>query len=250
MPLPPDMLKRYLNRFDELILEGDAIQKNVEIKPGGYDPNQWGGYEGGKGKKMPDKVIIDWPRLVKWKTNSISLLHQVIPIGHPHRDTFDAYTKHVKERAHLDWAISTLKGIRDDFEKGFLGDLSKAIEAEIAANYMGQAEELLKEGQRGKFDHVPAAVLAGAVLEKALRTLCERQEPKVSLVNSKGEPKTLNPLIDDLKKAGAFAETKAKQLRAWAAIRNDAAHGQFDQFVRSDVEQLVHGVNNFLAEYL
>jgi hypothetical protein len=31
---------------------------------------------------------------------------------------------------------------------------------------------------------------------------------------------TLNPLIDDLKKAGAFNELKAKQLRVWAAIRN------------------------------
>ncbi len=41
------------------------------------------------------------------------------------------------------------------------------FEAEIAADYMGQAEELLNEGSSGKYDHVPAAVLAGAVLEKS-----------------------------------------------------------------------------------
>jgi hypothetical protein len=60
----------------------------------------------------------------------------------------------------------------------------------------------------------------------------------------------LNPLIDDLRKAGAFIETKAKQLRAWAAIRNHAAHGEFDQFARTDVEAMIPGINTFLADYL
>ena len=113
---------------------------------------------------------------------------------------------------------------------------------------MEQAEGLLKEGQSGKYDHVPAAVLAGAVLEKSLRSLCDKQVPPVPTLNSKGEQKTLNPLIDDLKKSGLFNESKAKQLRAWAAIRNHAAHGEFDQFNRTDVEQLLQGVNNFLAD--
>ena len=65
-----------------------------------------------------------------------------------------------------------LEAFRDDFEQGFLDDILLKVEAEVAADYMGQAESLLKEGQPGKFDHVPAAVLAGAVLEKALKTLC------------------------------------------------------------------------------
>jgi hypothetical protein len=45
-----------------------------------------------------------------------------------------------------------------------------------------------------------------------------------------GDPKTSNPLIDDLKKAGVFNELKARQLRAWADIHNKAAHGEFGQF--------------------
>src|SRR4029077_3623059 len=87
------------------------------------------------------------------------------------------------EKSNLEWGISTLRAIRDDFKKGFLGELATEIEAEIASDYMGQAEGLLQEGQPGKYDHVPAAVLAGAVLEKALRTLCNKQQPPVSIVN-------------------------------------------------------------------
>jgi hypothetical protein len=43
---------------------------------------------------------------------------------------------------------------------------------------------------------------------------------------------------------------KAKQLRAWADVRNKAAHGEFDQFKKSDVEQMIEGINSFLADHL
>jgi hypothetical protein len=50
--------------------------------------------------------------------------------------------------------------------------------------------------------------------------------------------------------AGLFNETKAKHLRAWAAIRNDAVHGDFDKFTKQDVEGMLKGVAEFLADYL
>lgn len=125
--------------------------------------------------------------------------------------------------------------------------LPNQIEAEIAVDYMAQAENLLEEGQRGKFDHVPAAVLAGAVLEKALRTLATRQGPQVPTTGQKGRPVRLNALIDSHRKTGTYNEATAKQLRAWADIRNHAAHGEFEQFSRSDVELMIKGINAFLA---
>ena len=164
--------------------------------------------------------------------------------------TVEGFQQINNNRANLEWGISTLKAIKEDFERGFTGDLLVQVETEIAADYMGQAEQLLKEGQSGRYDHVPAAVLAGAVLEKALRTRCSQHQPPIPTTKPDGDPKTLNPLIDDLKKAGVFNEAKAKQLRAWADIRNHAAHGEFDQFDRGDVEQMISGINNFLGDYL
>ncbi len=43
-----------------------------------------------------------------------------------------------------------LKAIKDDFEKGFFDSLYSKIEAEIASDYMGQAERLLGEGRPRK----------------------------------------------------------------------------------------------------
>jgi len=149
-----------------------------------------------------------------------------------------------------EYLLAKMRSMKEDFEGGFLDDIGWQVESEIAADYMGQAERLLAEGQPGKYDHVPAAVLAGAVLEKALRTLCEGHEPRIQTTKANGEPKTMNPMIDDLKKAEVYNEMKAKQLRAWAAVRNHAAHGEFDQFTRGDVEDMISGVNRFLGDEL
>ena len=145
--------------------------------------------------------------------------------------------------------VAKLKAIKDDFEEGFLEDLSLQIEAEISADYMAQAEALLKEGKTGQYNYLPAAVLAGAVLEKYLRTLCGKQVPPIPTLKNSGEL-TLNPLVEELKKANVFNEVQAKQLRAWADIRNKAAHGKFDEFTRAEVELMIKGVHVFLATYM
>ena len=231
MNLPKVILTKTLARFDSLIAEGRNILENAS----GTDA----------GNKKPDAE-----KLFEWRTKAATLLVRVIPKGHVHREAAEGLAKLPVSIASLQESVSLLRGIKDDLDKGFLDDLSACIEAEIAADYMGQAEHLLAEGHRGKFDHVPAAVLAGAVLEKALHTLCNQQQPPVPRKGPKGEFRSLGPLVDVLKKAGAFNEAKAKQLRAWADLRNLAAHGEFQQFKRGDVEQMIAGINGFLADSL
>ena len=119
----------------------------------------------------------------------------------------------------------------------------------VVADYLTLAEQLFAD-EPGPHRHIPAAVLAGAVLEDGLRRLCQRQTPPVDTRKANGDPKTLNPLIDDLKGVGVFNELKAKQLRAWADIRNAAAHGEFDKFGVQDVEAMLKGVGDFLASFL
>lgn len=237
MTLPPNLFSKYLTRFDELINKGEEIDK----------------------ASASGIVFLDsnFQSLVEWKVQCISLLNQVVPPNSVHINLIEELKK-PEEPNRVEWVyrsilrkwLSYLKAIKADFQEGFLGDLTLAIEAEIAADYMGQSEQLLSEGKSGRYDHVPAAVLAGAVLEKSLKTLCTKQTPPILTINAKGLPLTLNPLIDELKKVGVFNELKAKQLRAWADIRNAAAHGEFDNFNRSDVEGMIKGIGEFLATYI
>lgn len=246
MNLPKSLLTKKLNRFDGLIAEGRRILDSAEHVPEerGYNDLMDRSYVA-----RPAFKKLDWPKHVEWRTKAANLLSQVVPKTNVHWEAVEYFPKLPNKVANIEWGISLLTAIKDDLEQGFLDILSGQIEAEVAADYMGQAEGLLTEGASGKFNHVPAAVLSGAVLEKELRTLYYQQQPPIATVDAKDKRMTLAPLIDGLKKAGVFNEAKAKQLRGWAAIRNHAAHGEFDQFTRTDVEQMLQGIISFLGEY-
>jgi hypothetical protein len=241
--VPQSIRKQFLDRFDKLITDGTQIRESMNLQ----ETMRVGNSEASSSiyTEVPDPQ-----RLSKWETNCLTLFDKFTKHGTKLKERVDEFCHASDSKTGVQVRLGILEAFRDDFEQGFLDDLLLKVEAAVAADYMGQAEGLLKEGQPGKFDHVPAAVLVGAVLEKALRTLCNEQQPPVSIVNAKGEPKTLNPLIDELKKAGAFNELKAKQLRSWAGVRNAAAHGEFSAFGKADVEQMISGINNFLADYL
>jgi len=50
----------------------------------------------------------------------------------------------------VQFLLGILEAFRDDFEHVFLDDLLLKVEVEVAADYMRQAEGLLKEGQPGR----------------------------------------------------------------------------------------------------
>jgi hypothetical protein len=234
MPLPPQLQAKYLARFDELIQRGQVIYASIKTKQTPSLSNE----------------VVDTEALNQWQTSYFSLLDRIIPQSSTQRKLLNPQEKTYSYKSALSKQIATLKAIREDFEQGFLEDLALQIEAEIASDYMAQAEQLLSEGQRGKFDHVPAAVLCGATLEKTLRSLCGKQSPPIPTIKEGGVPLKLNSLIEELKKVGVFNELKAKQLRAWADIRNAAAHGEFEKFARPEVEQMIQGVSDFLATHM
>lgn len=228
MPLSPELDQRIRNRFDELIQDGNHLIQ-------------------GRGTKEDSEA---------WLTKSVNLVNTVYGGSERGRDVEKRIHEYYADYAQWNTQSSLrhingiLRGLKNDFENGFLDDLEERVVADISADYMAQVDGLLHEGQPGQYDHVPAGVLCGAVLEDALRRLCDRQSPNIPTDKPTGRPKSLNALIQDLAKANAFNKLKAQQLRSWAQVRNSAAHGKFGDFSRDDVELMVKGVRNFLADYL
>ncbi|OYV06506.1 MAG: DUF4145 domain-containing protein [Verrucomicrobiales bacterium VVV1] len=246
MSIPTKTLEQILKRFDALIAEGRAIVDSAENVSARYERNDFGG-----SFMISDAYKkLNWPSFVEWRTNTATLLCHVLPKDNVHRPSGEGFPELSASEDSVEWAIAFLKGIKTDLEAGLLDSLSSHIEAEVASDYLAQAEQLMGDGSVGKYEHVAAAVLCGSVLEKALKQLCGEQVPPISVVTSNGAPKTLNPLIDALKSSGLFNEPKAKQLRAWADLRNNAAHGEFSQFKQDDVKLMLLGVNSFLADYV
>lgn len=237
--------EKYLNKLDKLIATGNEICNKNERRRG-----QWVGHTGidGYHKYGSDEVHTVHLDFDKWKFSLVNLLDNILPKEHPHRTYIQFIRSLGSNVTVIKRAIQLLQSIRDDFSEGFLNDIIRQIEMEISTDYMAQAESLIKETQRESLNYVPAAVLAGAVLEKRLKKLCLEQIPAIPLVLNNSKPKTLNSLVEDLKNTELFPETKAKELRFWADIRNNAAHGDFEKFTRNDVERMISGINIFLNE--
>ena len=112
------------------------------------------------------------------------------------------------------------------------------IEAEVFDDFLEQATHLLDSGY-----YQPAAVVAGSVLEDGLRKLCLRHEIPVS-----AKPK-LDTVNANLAKHGVCNKLTQKRVTALADIRNKAAHGEWDEFTKADVEDMLRSTRQFMETH-
>ena len=236
------MKDKYLFRLEELIQTGSEIpiSQHSSVARGNYITGE---------TRYRHYNLANWADFVEWRTSCVAVLEQVVPKSSLLRRTVDAFDSIGNKPENLEFAISFIKSVKNELENGFLDDLALQIESEVLADYLDQAAKILK-GESGALAYIPAAIIAGASLEKSLKTLCMGLTPPEPIVNEKGNPFGMNALIDILKKRQIYNELQAKQLRAWAAIRNSAAHGNFNEFNRQQVELMLDGVSLFVANYI
>lgn len=88
--------------------------------------------------------------------------------------------------------VGLLDALVADFAKGRLATFEELIHADMAGDYLQQADALLRSGYKD-----PALVLAGSVLEQHLRSLATKNGVSVF---SGGHPKKADTLNADLAK--------------------------------------------------
>lgn len=229
-------------RFEELAEIADAIQKSKgwrDTPIDDSDPN-WAP-ESGVQPGMYPEYCLDGKMMIQWTTSVVSLLTRVMGEDSP-------TTRRFSERANCGLisespsTFDTLKAIfasaKNDFEGGFLFDVRNLAHAEVFSDELEQAAYFLSEAHK-----IPAAVIAGTVLESTLRELCN-QHPTLASKDS------ANGMIGDLAKESVFNKMWADQLRAWMKIRNSAAHGKPDEFNEGDVTRMIDGIRDFVANHM
>ena len=131
--------------------------------------------------------------------------------------------------------LAVLKAARVDYENGELTEIRLLIEAEVFDDFLEQASHLVNTGYFG-----PAAVIAGIVLEEALRRHCHQNDVAIRSKAMIGE------MNDLLAKSGLYNNVMKQKIATVATIRNHAAHGQWDEFGSKDVEQMIDWVRLFM----
>lgn len=187
----------------------------------------------------------DWSTFVAWRTNCDVLACRILQGSKVLQEMPGQFRDLNMSESNLEFGIARVEALRDNWQAGLLHDLRSEIQAEIGSDYLATAEKFLQDGQHGI-----AGMLACVVLEHAIHSLCEQQNPPLSLEDSAGRPIKADTLIDSLKTAGVFAKVDTAQCRGWLAVRTHCAHAQWDQVRPDQVDTAINGIRDFLARHL
>jgi hypothetical protein len=194
-------------------------------------------------KRSPGSNVIgdsrvDTQMAFQWATSVQNLLVRVFGQESEHYKNFS-----IQVAKHLTFsptyrAQGVLKAAKDDYENEQLFEIRRLVEAELFDDFLEQAEHLLDSGY-----YQPAAVIAGCVLEDGLRKLCNKNGITLPL-----KPK-LDAMNSELAKAGVYSKLVQKRITALADLRNKAAHGQWNQFSKKDVVDMIQSVRRIMEEH-
>lgn len=188
-----------------------------------------------------DTLWIDSAKMKGFRSSALSFIERVYGSRHPHYMEFSSVSHYHPE--DVEAGIAIMEAIRDEISGGWLFSVKNLITAEIFADFMEMAEHLLAEGYKD-----PAAVMAGSVLEEHLRQLCLRNQIEIE-VDSKGKmkPKKADRLNSELSQAEVFGKLDQKAVTTWLDLRNKAAHGKYNEYTAEQVQNMIHGITEFVA---
>ncbi|EPF0083668.1 hypothetical protein ACSN2W_004595 [Vibrio parahaemolyticus] len=217
------MNKKLAQRFHELQDQLDTIEATKHMVDGLY----------GSVPRVNDELLTSWK--VKVKNLLVTACgeqsqHFIAFVkGEDYRTMESNYD--VKKRIG-----AIFEAAKEDFEGGYLTSLKQLVQAEVFESELEQAQELLDNGYK-----LASAVIAGVVLETALRDLCTSNKI------AHGKLDTMN---SQLAKAGIYNKLQQKQITAIADIRNSAAHGKPELFSEQDVKNMIRDIESFLINYV
>ena len=106
-----NLKSKYLQRFDELIAQGEDIYKGIKTEHKTIPNSYWA--ENGS-NVVKTTHYINWPIFVEWRTKAATLLSNVVPITNVHYETVHKFFPEIKNKKdHLEYGIALLKAIKE-----------------------------------------------------------------------------------------------------------------------------------------
>jgi HEPN domain-containing protein len=178
----------------------------------------------------------------EWAVSALSLIRRVFGDKSIHSELFDVEFSNARDGYEDDApakAIGILRAALDDYRGGYLLNLRSELRAEVGDDILEEAKELLKAGKKDL-----ACIVAGVALELAIKDLCLRHSVAFD------HRSKLDALNTELRKSGVYNESLRKQISAWAALRNHAAHGEWTEYAEPEVHALIEGVGHLIGRFL
>jgi hypothetical protein len=155
-------------------------------------------------------------------------------------------------KIEITWADDTVNYHVTDILLGFIRyiengladkiSVERRIQIDVVSDYLGQAEILINTS--GIHPAVPCVII-GASLEEFLRNWIEELDLKVE-----SNKPSIDSFAKTLREAEQITKQDMKDITSWAGLRNDAAHGNWENV--NDIKQIrlmAGGISLFIRKY-
>ena len=159
------------------------------------------------------------------------------------------YFRQIKEigenrrRRNMLTELSDLAGIANallsDIQNDYLSSFEETVHGDMFGDFLEMATQIIANKNKDA-----AAVLGGCTLEVHIRQLCAKYDVTSTL---KGNPKKTDTLNAELVKAGAYSKQDQKNVTAWLALRNNATHGNYNEYTMGEVKIFIAGIRDFIT---
>ena len=140
---------------------------------------------------------------------------------------------------HLAGLIGVVESLHHNVRAGYIQTLEELVHGEVFGDFLEMAQYLLNKGYKDA-----AAVMAGSTLEAHLRQLCKKADISV---NVGGKPKRADMINNELAKKEAYSKLDQKNVTAWLGLRNNAAHGNYEEYDKQQVSLLISSIRDFIT---
>ncbi|OLS20666.1 MAG: hypothetical protein HeimC3_39320 [Candidatus Heimdallarchaeota archaeon LC_3] len=182
-------------------------------------------------------------------TKSLSAIYRFTSPKDPYVKLTNRFTEDFHRSRHpigkknsLNEIFGVVIALYEEIEAGHMDSIVELSRAETFTNMSDIASELLENNYKDA-----AAVIIGSTLEIHLKNLCKKAD--ISLSYDNGKPKGPSKLNDELKHENIINSINHKQITAWIAIRNAAAHGSYNAYNIEDIKSMNTDVLRFINEF-
>jgi hypothetical protein len=138
-----------------------------------------------------------------------------------------------------------LKAIWTVLNGGWAESTRNKFSAEIFDDYLEMAEYLNEQNF-----YIAATVIAGTTLEEKIRQLCIKHKIKIEIEDKQGNKKPINveTLNGKLKDLYSDGKNDVKLVTQNYGLRNDAAHGKWNNDTSIQKQHRLNQVKNMISE--
>jgi len=186
-------------------------------------------------------TYVDNGRMAGFRSSCLSFIKLIYGTRHPHFIEFEKTTNN-HYLANLAAGVGIMIAIKEEIAGGWLTTYKSLVASEIFSDFIEMAEHLLDQGYKD-----PAAVVLGSVLEEHIRQLCIKSKVEIKAeVKGKMLPRKADTMNADLVKAGVYNLLDQKSVSSWLDLRNKAAHGNYTEYSKEQVNLMLQGILDFM----